>query len=423
MGNPQSPIANSLRRVLSNFGSLAGAEVVCRAIALIAVGFYARQLQPEMFGYLGFSLAIISLLGLLVMMGMDQLATREIAREPARVAGYAANILAVRLLLAAAAYAILFGAVCALGLPPILKRVLWLDGLTLFPLAITTSWAFQGLQQMHVVAVARVVQSLVAALLVLSLVRGPNGVLLVCASNLAAGLAASLVMLLALRRMLGSLSLALDRRFAGRLLRASAPFALMMGFIHIYGQSGMLLLGSMRPAAEVGLFSSAYRLTFGLLQQFSIFLLLAFMPALSYAYAHAPQDLRGFHRSYGWLSYVCAGGILAVFALFPAAVLRICFGASYAPAAPVLRLLACSIAINFISGPYVAALAATRFERELLWQTAGSAAICLLLNVALIPSHGIEGAAAAQLIATVAGTAACVYFYRRNVAVLGRAAC
>lgn len=405
-----------VRVVFANFGWLAMGEVMCRGISLVAAGFYARKLAPEMFGYLALSMAVVSYVGLLITLGIDPVVVREIARTPEQTACYASRVLTLRLLLAGIAYAVLAALVAALPFPALLKRLLWVDGLGLLPLAAGVSWAFQGLQQMRSIAVVRTGQSALGAALIVWLVHGPEGVVLVAWSNLLASIAAALCLLILLARSVGRFTFALDREFTFGLLRRAAPFALAMVASQIYCRSGLVMLGWWHPAAEVGLFGSAYRLTYGMLQTMAGLLLVAFVPALSRAYAHSPRELRSLHRRYNAFSWLCAGGTLIAFALFPAFVLRLCFGAAYEPAAPVLRLLACCVAASFVSGPYVAAMMATRFERVLLWQTWAFGALCLLLNVLLIPRRGGEGAALALLVSILAGTASSIYFYHRCIA-------
>lgn len=407
------PAGSPLLLVIRNFSSLTAAELASRVVMLAAVGFYARQLRPEMFGYLAISGAVVAYLSLVAGFGVESFAAREIARAPHLTARYAGAVLSIRLLFSAVTYAGLAAVLCFVAVPPPLKRLMWVDGLDLFPLAITTGWAFQGLQKMGVVAVARVVQSCVTTVLVIALVRGPQGAQFVVWSNLLGACAASALMLFLLGRALGHFRFTFGWTFARDLVRRSLPFALMAVAGQLYCQSGFVLLGWWRPAAEAGLFGSAYRLTYGVLQSFAGLLLMAFLPALSRTWAAYPEQLRLLHRSYARFSNLCAAGIVGVFCFFPGPVLRFCFGGDYAGAAPVLRLLAGCMAFSFISGPYVAGLMATRFEHLLLRQTVGFALLCVVLSLLLIPSYGGTGAAAALLVSIAAGTLSSMYYYHR----------
>lgn len=407
---------SELAVVMGNFSFLSTGELLCRLIALITVGFYARQLQPEMFGYLSLAIAAVSYLGIIVGFGMDLLGTREVARERDNARLYASNVLGIRLCLAASVYAVMAAVVWLAVAPGVFRTLLLVEGLALFTLACNTSWVYQGLQQMRAPAMIRVVQAVLAAAMVLLLVRGANGAVWVSLSSVVAAAIACVLMIAMLRRSLGPFRPSVDLAFAVPWLRRAAVFTLLGAASQVYAQSGLLLLGWWASATEVGLFSSAYRITYGLLQSFATLLMLAFLPALSDAFRNHTGRMRRLHRSYLWFSNVCAAAIVAIFGVFPEFVLHVCFGASYVPAAPLLRVLACCAAASFVSGPYFAALMAAGCERILLWQTTGFAALCVFLNVLWIPAHGGKGAAWALLVSIVAGTASSVFFYYRNVA-------
>ncbi len=402
--------------VLRNFSALAAAEILSRVITLAAIGFYARQLQREAFGYLGLSMAVVSYLGLVVSFGFDPVATRAIARDPGVAPRYATGIFSLRLVLAAVTYGALAVTLWLAPLPAPLKPLLAVDGLSLFAMAFHSTWVFQGLQQLHIVALGRIAQSLCFTIVVLALVRGPEGALWVVWSNVLGAAAFSVVLFARLPRHIGMFSLRLDFEFIKDLVRRSTLFAVIGAAGLVYAYSGLLLLGWWRPTGEVGVFSAVYRLTYGLLQAIAGLLLVAFVPALSAAWTEGPRQMRALHRDYARLSNFCAAAILVVFALFPAPLLEICFGEAYVSGAPTLRLLACCIAASFVSGPYVAALMAAGLDRILLCQTTGFSLLCLLLNVALIPRSGGEGAAAALLASIVAGTISSIYFYYRDIA-------
>ncbi len=407
---------NTLLVVLGNFGFLSAAESLCRLIAVVTVGFYARQLQPEMFGYLSLAVAAVSYFGIIAVFGTDLLGTREVACDRANARQYAANVLGIRLYLSAGVYAALAVVVwLAAPLRP-LRTLLLVEGLALFPLACNPSWVYQGLQEMRVPAMVRVMQAALACVLVLMLVRGARGAVWVSFSSVLAAAGACIVLLVMLWRSIGVFRPALQLNFAILWLRRAAVFALLGAAGQVYAQSGLLLLGWWHTATDVGLFSSSYRLTYGLVQSFASLLMLSFLPALSAAVHSDPASMRRLHRSYALLSNVCAAGVVVVFGVFPELVLRLCFGSSYVPAAPLLRVLACCVAASFVSGPYVAALMAAGCERILLCQTTGFAALCVLLNVLWIPAHGGNGAAWALLVSISAGTLSSVFFYHRMVA-------
>ncbi len=69
------------RRILNNILALGGAQLVTMVTGMITAIVVARALGPSVYGVLGFGVAVLSYLGLLVNMGMDVHGVREIARN------------------------------------------------------------------------------------------------------------------------------------------------------------------------------------------------------------------------------------------------------------------------------------------------------------------------------------------------------
>jgi O-antigen/teichoic acid export membrane protein len=87
------------------------------------------------------------------------------------------------------------------------------------------------------------------------------------------------------------------------------------------------------------------------------------------------------------------------------AVIRVLYGAAYAPAAPVLTILALGGLVTIAAGASPAVLHATKEQGRLLRQGLLAAAADLALALLLVPRAGALGAALASVLAQALGSA------------------
>ena len=99
--------SSSERTVTRNFLKLGLGEILARLIAFAATIYIARVLGPESYGIVGFALAITLYFSWFTDFGIEDLAPRELARDPARIRDLAPSLVAARTLIAI---------VCAAGL-------------------------------------------------------------------------------------------------------------------------------------------------------------------------------------------------------------------------------------------------------------------------------------------------------------------
>ena len=171
----------------------------------------------------------------------------------------------------------------------------------------------------------------------------------------------------------------------------------MLGMIIAWTDT--LMLGSFKSTAEVGLYNAAHPLANFISSPLSA-LLVIYMPITSRLYAQGlmPEMRRNFAILTKWLCSLTLPLFLILF-LFPEIVLNFLFGANYIFAAIALRILSLGYIINNFLGPNGSTLIAIGESKFMMWATAATAILNIGLNIALIPTLGIEGAALASVVA------------------------
>ena len=171
----------------------------------------------------------------------------------------------------------------------------------------------------------------------------------------------------------------------------------MLGMIIAWTDT--LMLGSFKSTAEVGLYNAAHPLANFISLPLNV-LLVIYMPITSGLYAQGlmPEMRRNFAILTKWLCSLTLPLFLILF-LFPETVLNFLFGANYIFAANALRILSIGYIINNFLGPNGSTLIAIGESKFMMWATAATAILNIGLNIALIPTLGIVGAAIASMVA------------------------
>jgi O-antigen/teichoic acid export membrane protein len=400
------------RRILTNFFNLSAGELLSRVATFLAFVHLARVLGTGPFGQISFVTTVVSYLLLGVTQGFDAIGMREVARDRSTLNRYTGNILAVRIVFAAALYVGVWGALAFLQLDPQVRRLLPLFALCLFSSAVSLKWVFQAQEQsVPVAASGMVVQAVFAA--GCFLVRNAGEIAWVPVFRLAGELAAAAGLGLLFRRQGGRLRPVWDPPFWRTLLRDSFPLALTSALGTIQYNFDVLVLAWLTTAATVGLYAAASRV----LLLFSILLVLfqiSLFPTLARARA-------GFHDlkkiSDAVLRFMVAACLPVALACTVAAprLLELLFGAAYGAAAPALQVLIWTLPLAGVRSLYRQILVAYGLQRyELAAMTAGSIG-SVAANLALAPRFGAVGSAAAALISTTVVLVSACYFVSRHV--------
>ena len=386
----------------------------------------ARLYGPGQLGFYVLGITLVQIANILSQFGMDNGVVRYVAHyhgegDSRRVRGTILQALSVTFALSVALSVLMFlgAGFLANGVfgEPFLETIFAAFSVSVpfFTLMSMALWATQGFQT---VKYATYVQYVVRPLLNLALIMAfylfgvqVLGAVASYVFSMAFGAALSLYYL---RRIFPRL---LDRglkpKFESRaLFGASAPMVMVNLTQQFNSWPALLVLGVFEPVRMVGIYDVAFRTA-----ALSTLVLFAFggifSPMISNLYH------RGFLRDLAFLykdvSYWAFTGALAFFLLtgLLARDIMAIFGPMFVSGWPVIVVIAAAQLFNSSVGPAARVLAMTGHQRVVMFATLSSAALAVSLNLILVPTFGIFGAAAGTAAALVLLNAITLLFVHR----------
>lgn len=370
-----------------------------KGVGFVAFAYLARTLGPEAYGAteLAFSLAL--LFGFLVEFGTDAIGAREVARDRDAVPRLAAQIPAMRILVALLAIPLMGLAVAAMGQPAESVRLVWLFALGLLAAPWKQGWLLQGLEMMGWVSASGAIRMGVFALGVLLLVRGPEDLLLVGAAELAAALCFAVYFAVVQQRRVTPLRLSFAPGPLLRLLRQGLPLGLTQVVWSATQYLPTMLVATFIGGAAIAWFAAAHRIvmsvwTFSWLYHFNLF------PAVTRNLAESREAfyalVRPSLRACAWVGFGAAlvGGVLGE------PLCRLVFGAPFAAAGDSLSVLVWILPATLLSGHARSALIATGYQRFVLYAQSIGAVVMLVLGGLLVPEKGALGGSIAMAVSS-----------------------
>jgi O-antigen/teichoic acid export membrane protein len=396
----RSPGATLLR------GGFAGVATLTleRGAALLLVVVLARWLPAEAYGRYSFVVAYLTIFQILADLGLEPVLLRRLSQDPARRSDLLASALSLRACLAALA------GLGAVALVP------WVaEQGDLRPLVIAAAPAVLWSAQPGYRALLRAEMRLDEVLRIAAL--GAGATLLGAALAIASGGGVAAVFACVATAQLATFGLAAVR--ARDLFRPHLRFdpATWRGLLHESWPVGLnvlvavaglriapILLMRYRGSFEVGAFASAARLAEAL-NLVADGVLLAVFPMLARLAPRADED----RRAMADLAAIAArylGLVFLAIALFLSQaaepLMRALFGETFAPAAPVLAVLAWNAVLSALGTLYANLLVVVGRQRVLLLLNSVSAVAQVGLQVVLVSRFGLLGAACGVLVAAAA---------------------
>lgn len=377
------------------FLALGLGETAARLVAFGVTVYVARTLGADRYGVLVAATTVVMYLVFVVDAGMEMVGVKEVAAAPDRVSALLGSVLGSRLGIAAAVIGVT-ALVAIVALPSPDGPALALYAGTLVGAALQTRFVHLGLDRAGNAAWSRVAGESIVAVLVVVAVRQPDQLLRVPIAQTVGDLTAALLLLRLLPQGRRPAGLRLDLGAMRTLLREARPMILhgILG-LAIFN-SDFLFLRVLKDAASVGYYAVAYTLI-SFVQNLGVAYTMSLIPSLTVVRADRAAAQRAVDDGMAQAMFgalpVTVGGVLVAPGL-----VTLLFGAGYAPSALPLQVLLLLVPIALVRNVWQAVLVAYDRQDLMLRTVVWAAGVNVLLNLVLIPTFGMVGAALATVV-------------------------
>ena len=396
-------IQKALRHpILHNIAALFSVQIASYAIPLLLVPYLARVLGPSGWGRVAFAQSFGAYLALVIEFGFGLSGVREVARnrgDPERLGQLIAGVNGAKLVLGMACGCVVLALAPHLQIFRSEPRLAWAAVALALSQSSSMVWYFQGLERLKFVAALDFISRLIAALLIVLLVRMPGQEWRVLSLQALGALAASTVAAgLAWREV----PFVLPRwRDVSAALRLGASMFLFRSAVSLYTVGNALILGLFVSPRIVGYYAGAEKISKALLSLVQP-VGGALYPRLSHLVREAPQRAARLAR----ISFAVMGGGGAVISLCACLgaplLIRLILGSGYEPAVPILRILAALpilIALSNVLG--IQWMLPLGLDRAFNFIIVAAGGVNLLLGLILAPRFAGLGMAASVVMAEV----------------------
>lgn len=384
-------------QVKRNYLYQAGAQAVALLTPLVATPYLARILGPEGNGAYAYTFSVVSLFGLLIMLGMVNYGSRSIARvhpsSRSRTFGSLYALQAVRGLAVMALYGVFAGVFMQEY-----RALAWVQGLHLLAVMLDISWLYAGVEEFKPVALRQTAVKLTGLLLTLLLVKEPAHL-----ARYAAVIAGCTV--------LGQVWL---WQGAGRYvrrervtwqdvkphIRPELTLFLPVIAVNLYKMMDKVMLGGMSTMAQVGFYQQAEKIVsvpLGLVTALGAVML----PRLSAMAARGDEkgSERSIRQSLGWVMLLGSAFAFGLAAIAPV-LAPVFLGRGYEPCAPLIMLQAASMPFFCWANVIRTQVLIPRQLDHAYVRSVLLGAVCnLAVNALLIPGMQAAGAAIGTIVA------------------------
>lgn len=382
-----------------------GAKVVARLIALVTVLYMIRWLGTDHYGTFTVLVNLTAIVSVVLDLGFNVLFVREGARHHGDIQRYLQNVIAVRLIMSVAAFALLAALVIPVGLGYLL-----LPGFVLMVLTSYSTLLRNGLyavQQLGYEAIAVVLESVVLLGLVFyGVVTHRDVTFFVWAYAAQYAFSCVYFVIVLMVKRIAVVGVQFDRALLREWFWKGLPFALTFVLTILYFRIDSPLIFVFKGESQAAYYGAAYKPIESLLFIPISFLSVVF-PVLSVYHRERPAELldavNRFFKALLLMGWPISLGIFVLAnPLTP-----LLLGRQFLPSAPALRVLALALGVAFVNNAFIGALNASDRQLSFTWAAAWSLVANVALNLTLIPLFGYQGASwatvATELVLGIAG--------------------
>ena len=359
---------SNTRQIAHNTMIQIGGKIISTLLGLFAIGMLTRYLGTEKYGWYTTAISFLQFIGILIDFGMTPVTAQMLSEEKTDKTTLLKNLLGFRFVTAvlflgiAPLFSLLF------PYPPEVKQAILL--MTVSFLAIAMNQIFMGFYQtkmaMHIQAVGESTGRIVLIIGLWALIAQHAGFLPLMALITFSSLVYTAVLWIWARKFTTP-TFAYDWSIWKKIMTKMWPIAISILFNVIYMRGDIIILSTLFPQSEIGLYGAAYRVI-DILAQVAMMLMGVMLPVLSALWAEkatakfAAQYQQAFNAM-ALIGFPMATGAI----MLSTKIMVLVAGKDFVSAGTPLSILALAVAAVFISATFGHTAVAINRQKETMW--------------------------------------------------------
>lgn len=368
-------------------------EISSKGFAFLTTFYLARTLQPENWSVIVYSKALYAPFVVLVTAGFDLLGMREISRNHSATSSYVNSLLTIRILLSIISYAAYGIIALSTASNNVEFLVLMIMGLIIFGNATLINWVYQGIEQMHIIALRSFLINFLNFIFAITFVRHSDDLIITAIILSGSFLLNNAWMIYHYNTKISIYKPDFDFKRMIKLIKQAVPIGLAFLITSLYNNLDVMMLKWLRTSLETGMYGVAHTVII-LVMIPSTIIQGAFFPRLS-RLKDRQEKINSTEKQSRLLLLAGSFTVALVFVYADIAVKIL--GEKYSGTDEIIQYLMLTGFIIYISLTYYIPLLAWGFEKKILYANITGIIINLLLNLLLIPDYGYYGAIAATI--------------------------
>ncbi|MES2986086.1 MAG: flippase [Patescibacteria group bacterium] len=412
------------QKYLQNTGWMFVARILGMGIAFFVTAIVARYLGPGNYGTLMYAVSFVSLFSFIASLGIDQILYREILKSPEKEPELLGTSLLLRL--AGGFVAFIAASLCAFIFleNPLEQMLIYIISISfVFQASNVLNYTFLSRLKNRNLSIIMIVITVILSLLKIGIVSSNKGILFLSAVFVIEPILYALFFIFYYSKFFGKLrEWTFSVTTAKTIIKHSLPLMFSSVFALIYSRIDQIMLNSYIDSTAVGLYSSAVTLS-----EVWYFIPGIIVATLFPSIMNAKQtDEHMYSQRILKLTaflVIISSVIGLVGSVFAKPILNLVFGVNFVAAYQVLQLYIWAGVGISVGTVIIQFLVAEHLSRAVLYISIIGMVINILLNIVLIPTYGIAGAAFATLVSYTLGpiSVLCLNEPRRKILRLFRA--
>jgi O-antigen/teichoic acid export membrane protein len=388
--------------LIGNISSLFSVEVANYILPMISLPIIVRIIGPDKFGVINYAFAIVGYFVLLVNYGFDLTGTRKVAQnkhDKQYIDELFSLILWSKVLLFLITLVVF--ALCFIFIPVFMQEweVMVFTYLVVLSWVFTPNWLYQGMQELHRIAIFNIVIKLLFTISVLIIIRQKSDYVY---QPLSMAIAQIIVGFYSFRFAIRRYKINLVKvgfKQILSILKDDRIIFFSQIIIYLYTATNTIILGSLATDTQVGYYSAALR--FIQIAQAIITLPLSnsFFPYVSAAFGKSKEEgIMAASKVVPIVSIISLVAFLGMVTLGPWA-LQLFFGDKFTASVPIFITMAILPFLVVVSNVYgIQVMLSLKMDKAFFRITACGAILSVCCNLLLVPLYGGLGSGFSLLI-------------------------